>query len=221
MSEAVKRKLSCSDCRAYHCDRRKSKYPEFCLTVNTPETRLEEIKSMYMEDPFTSKVLHTASEVVGGSNYGKLTRVEETVLFAKELGAKKIGIATCIGLINEANTFVRILEAKGFNDYCTVVCKVGSIDKTEVGIDAGNKIIKNCHESSCNPILQADILNKEKTDLNIVIGLCVGHDTLFIKHSEAPVTVLIVKDRVLANNPAAALYTTCSYYKKLLEKQTQ
>ena len=71
-------------------------------------------------------------------------------------------------------------------------------------------------EAFCNPILQAEILNKAGTELNIIMGLCVGHDTLFIKHSKAPVTYLIVKDRVLCHNPAGALYTTGSYYKRLL-----
>ena len=67
---------------------------------------------------------------------------------------------------------------------------------------------------------QARILNREGTDLNVIVGLCVGHDTLFIKHSEAPVTCLIVKDRVLAHNPAAALYASGSYYKRLLSPET-
>ena len=60
------------------------------------------------------------------------------------------------------------------------------------------------------------IFNKEKTDLNVINGLCVGHDTLFMKYSEAPVTYLVVKDRVLAHNPVGALNTTMSYYKRLL-----
>lgn len=30
--------------------------------------------------------------------YGRLTRVEETIEFAKRMGFKKIGIATCVGL---------------------------------------------------------------------------------------------------------------------------
>jgi len=68
----------------------------------------------------------------------------------------------------------------------------------------------------CNPITQAEFLNKEKTDLNIVIGLCVGHDSLFMKYSEAPVTVLAVKDRVLAHNPLGAVYLADSHYKKIL-----
>ena len=72
------------------------------------------------------------------------------------------------------------------------------------------------HESICNPIMQAKILNNEKTDLNVAIGLCVGHDSLFIKYSDAPVTVLVAKDRVTCHNPAAPLYTSNSYYKKKL-----
>ncbi|MBW2121998.1 MAG: DUF1847 domain-containing protein, partial [Deltaproteobacteria bacterium] len=53
------------------------------------------------------------------------------------------------------------------------------------------------------------------TDFNILLGLCVGHDSLFLKYAEAFSTVLIVKDRVLGHNPAAALYTTDSYYARL------
>ena len=44
------------------------------------------------------------------------------------------------------------------------------------------------------------------------MGLCVGHDSLFFRHSEAPVTVLAVKDRVLGHNPLAAVYLADGYY---------
>ena len=70
----------------------------------------------------------------------------------------------------------------------------------------------------CNPILQAKLLNEAKTDLNLVVGLCVGHDSLFYKYSEALTTTVVTKDRVLGHNPAAALYTAESYYKRLMEK---
>jgi uncharacterized metal-binding protein len=81
------------------------------------------------------------------------------------------------------------------------------------------KVAPGRHESICNPILQARILNAEKTDLNVIVGLCVGHDSLFIKHSRALVTTLITKDRVLAHNPAGALYTSGFYYQRLLSPQ--
>ena len=57
-------------------------------------------------------------------------------------------------------------------------------------------------------------LEAQGTDFNIVIGLCVGHDTLFLRHSHAPTTVMIVKDRVLAHNPVAALYTANGMYSR-------
>ena len=69
---------------------------------------------------------------------------------------------------------------------------------------------------SCNPVGQALLLNEVKTEFNVIVGLCVGHDSLFIKHSEAPVTVLIAKDRRLGHNPIAAL--TNYYYDKFFQR---
>ena len=71
----------------------------------------------------------------------------------------------------------------------------------------------------CNPIAQAEIINEEKPDWVILLGLCVGHDTLFLKYCKQPVTVLAVKDRVLAHNPLAAIYLSSSrYYGHLMSK---
>lgn len=64
--------------------------------------------------------------------------------------------------------------------------------------------------------MQAKLLEKAGTDLNVVVGLCVGHDSLFYKYSNTLTTTLITKDRVLAHNPVGALYQTKAYYKKLL-----
>jgi uncharacterized metal-binding protein len=86
-----------------------------------------------------------------------------------------------------------------------------------MGLPEEKKVKPNEFEAMCNPLLQAELLNQAGTDFNVIIGLCVGHDTLFIKQSKAPVTYLIVKDRILGHNPAAALYTSNFYYKKLLE----
>ncbi|MEZ4527485.1 MAG: DUF1847 domain-containing protein [Desulfobacterales bacterium] len=44
---------------------------------------------------------------------------------------------------------------------------------------------------------QAMVLNQESTELNVMLGLCVGHDSLFLKYAKALCTVLVVKDRVL------------------------
>jgi uncharacterized metal-binding protein len=215
MSKAEKT-LSCVDCGVLNCYRRPGDFPKFCLTTNTDLKEIDKVNELYRSDEMVSKMSYAAAEIEG-TYFGKLTRVEEVIAFAKRIGAKKVGIATCVGLMNESRTFAKILEAKGLEGYA-VICKVGSTDKTAVGIPKDLKVEKECHESLCNPVLQARLLNKQKTDLNVIVGLCVGHDSLFIKYSKAPVTTLITKDRVLGHNPAAALYTSGFYYKRLLNE---
>ena len=100
----------------------------------------------------------------------------------------------------------------------SVVCKAGAMPKETIGIRDDQKIEIGRFESMCNPVVQAAILNQEKTDFNILVGLCVGHDSLFFKYSEPLTTVLVAKDRVLGHNPAAALYTSGSYYTRMLRK---
>jgi len=141
------------------------------------------------------------------------TRVEDTIAFARLMGYRKIGIATCLGLLDETSRLVAILEAQGLEP-TSVCCKAGSADKCDVGVADGAKIRPGGFEAACNPIAQAGICNQLGTDLNIIMGLCVGHDTLFSKHSRAPVTTLVVKDRVTGHNPAAPLYGG-HYYRRL------
>jgi uncharacterized metal-binding protein len=145
----------------------------------------------------------------------KLSRVEELIQFAVKCNYKKLGIAHCGGLIKEAGLLTRILENSGF-DIVSVQCKAGATPKEEIGIQATEKIAgPEYWESMCNPIAQAMIINRIRVDLAIMLGLCIGHDTLFIKYCNAPVTVLAVKDRLLAHNPLGALYLSESYYRHL------
>ena len=170
---------------------------------------LEEAMACY-EETENHDVMAAVAEVEY-EHYCKYTRVEEIIAFAEKIKAKKIGIATCVGLLKESRILAGILRSYGFEVY-GVACKAGCIPKTSVGIP------EECCEIGihmCNPILQAKLLNKEKTDLNVVMGLCVGHDSLFYKYSEALTTTGVTKDRVLGHNPAAALYTANTYYKKL------
>ena len=146
------------------------------------------------------------------------TRVEDTIAFAKLMGYKRIGMATCIGLLDEAERLAAILRAQGF-DPQSVCCKAGSIDKLELGLKESDKVRPGTFEPACNPIAQAEICNRLETDMNIILGLCVGHDMLFNKHSKAPVTTLIVKDRVTGHNPIAVLYGQNFYYKRLQKQE--
>lgn len=152
-------------------------------------------------------------------------RVEEVVQFARKMGYRKLGIAFCSGLRNEAKTLTEILERRGF-DVVSVCCKAGGISKERIGITDEEKIVTKFRgaghwETMCSPISQAEILNDENTEFNVLVGLCVGHDSLFFKYSEAPVTVLVAKDRVFGHNPVAGLYLSQSvYYGKLRRRET-
>jgi uncharacterized metal-binding protein len=214
--KAEPKDLSCSECWQLNCYRQDKRFPSFCQTEAIPPAELKSITQKYRGRGRDARIARAAAEVEG-TYYGKLTRVEETIAFANRIGAKKIGIATCIGLADETRVFVKVLKANGLASH-TVLCKVGSVDKSTIGIDDDLKIQKGAHEAICNPILQAKLLNDRKTDLNVIVGLCVGHDSLFSKHSHAPVTTLITKDRLLGHNPAAALYTCGFYYKRLLSE---
>ena len=137
---------------------------------------------------------------------GKLswTRVDEIMEYARIRGMKRLGIATCYALLFESKLLSDILEANGF-EVLSVSCLCGEVNPQDAGLD-GNVF--------CNPILQAEVLNREKTDLNIMVGLCVGHDILFLRHCTGETTPLIVKDRALGHNPVAALYMSQNNFYK-------
>ena len=149
----------------------------------------------------------------------KNPRILELIQFAQKCGYKKLGLAFCDGLSQEARTLTGILENKGF-EVVSVRCKVGATPKERIGIKPAEKIEgPERWESMCSPIAQARVLNEAKVDFAVMLGLCIGHDTLFLKYCEVPVTVLAVKDRVTGHNPLAALYLTASpYYGRLMAK---
>ncbi|WP_025323071.1 DUF1847 domain-containing protein [Deferrisoma camini] len=196
--------------------------PGNCPSAVAPEV-IDEAFALYRGDGEDARMARVAAVVEGlcyqpepGSDAvnARWTRVEDTVAFAKLMGYAKIGIATCIGLLDETNRLTRILEAQGF-EVASVCCKSGSIDKLELGLAEENKVRPGTFEPACNPVAQARLLNRVGTHLNLIVGLCVGHDILFTKHSEAPVTTLVVKDRVTGHNPVAVLYGQNFYYKRL------
>jgi uncharacterized metal-binding protein len=188
--------------------------PALCPMLAEAEL-LEEVEKTYLEeDEIRRLALESARTEAAG--YCRATRVEEIMDFARRIGAEKLGIAHCIGLMHEAKLAREIFVAGGFEVY-TVCCKVGSIDKEKIGLKDEEKIRPGQYEAMCSPVGQAAVLAAAGTELNVVIGLCVGHDSLFFMHSKAPVTILVAKDRVLGHNPVSALYTSHSYYSRLKE----
>jgi len=142
------------------------------------------------------------------------TRIEEICEFAGKMGYKRLGLAFCVGLISEGKVVHDILKAHGF-EVISVSCKAGRTPKESIGVKDEEKIRQGTDESMCDPIFQAKLLNHEKTEFNILLGLCVGHDSLFFKFAQAPTTVLAVKDRVTGHNPLAAIYLSGHYYRKI------
>jgi uncharacterized metal-binding protein len=189
--------LNCAVCQEKECRNGKD-----CLKLT------EEMKELYGEHEIS--LIKTAASIEA-EYYMKKTRIEEIILFGGKMGYKKIGLAFCIGLEKESREIYSIFK-EHFKVYSTC-CKICGIDKAEFDLD---KIDKTGDEAMCNPLGQASFLNGQKTDLNIIIGLCIGHDILFTKHSKAPVTTLAVKDRVLAHNPLGAIYS--NYYRNKLSR---
>lgn len=187
--------------------------------------QLEDIKKLY-SDPETARFAKAASqqEAVCYSNrdlepftmHPVKPRIQEIVEFAHRMGYQRLGIAFCAGLKNEARIVNDILTAQGF-EVVSARCKVGAVDKGFLGLDSNeDRVRPGDFEAMCNPIAQAELLNSSGAEFNVLVGLCVGHDSLFFKHSQAPVTVLVAKDRVTGHNPVAALYTAKSYYQRLM-----
>lgn len=207
---------TCAKCKVYAC----SAEVERALPKNCPmrnELLLKKALSEY-EKPDNHDFYVTSSEIES-LGYGQWVRVKETIEFCKRMGYRRLGLAFCRGLRKEAEILSDILTRHGFT-VVSVICKAGGIDKSCVGIAGERKVHPGEFEPMCNPVFQASLLNEQKTEFNIALGLCVGHDSFLYRYSDAFVTTLVVKDRVLAHNPAGALYCSEGYYKeKLLEGQ--
>jgi uncharacterized metal-binding protein len=187
-------------------------HPPFCPMSAEAELLAEVERTYLTRDHVRRLALESARTEAAG--YCRSTRVEEIMDFARRMGFQRLGIAHCVGLMQEARAAYDIFAAGGFEVFA-VCCKAGSIDKEKIGIRDEEKVRPGHYEAMCSPVGQAALLAKADTQLNVVIGLCVGHDSLFFMHSKAPATVLVVKDRVLGHNPVAALYTSHSYYRRL------
>jgi uncharacterized metal-binding protein len=182
--------MKCDECTEKSC--RKG---EPCITRDSVE--------LY-GDGNDAKVMRTAASIEG-EFYGSYNRIQEIIVFALRMGFKKVGLAFCTGLSEEAAKLGEILRE--YFKVESVCCKVCSIPKTEMGVELSELV----GPISCNPIEQARVLEEAGTELNLVMGLCVGHDALFLKHSHTYTIPVACKDRVLGHNPLAALYASAPY----------
>ncbi|HSW30100.1 MAG TPA: DUF1847 domain-containing protein [Longimicrobiales bacterium] len=147
-------------------------------------------EDLYATDEARRLLYHSAR--VEADGYGRWTRVHEVAELSRRLGYQRLGVAHCPDMEREAHLTASALRSEGLD---VVVPDPGT---------------------DCDPVGQAASLAAAGTQLNVLAGMCVGHDALFIRHSRAPVTSLVVRDRRLAHNPVAALYTRESYLKTAL-----
>ncbi len=192
-------KCECADCPTHAC---------YTKGVNCTGVDREKAKAAYTEDELA---IMRAAAYVEGTFYSNITRLQEIGEFAKAMGFKKLGMAFCIGLNDEAHYIARYYRKEGFTFY-SVCCKNCSIPKKDLGLKQVKPELE--HEAMCNPKWQADFLAEKGTELFISCGLCVGHDAIFNGSCPGPVTTLVAKDRLLAHNPLGAIYSR--YWKRKL-----
>jgi uncharacterized metal-binding protein len=202
---------TCAECGQKACiSANEEAYPRNCPSH---EPGREDLLAQYKSGEAGHLARNAA--LVEGHGYCRLTRVEEIMDFARRCGFSRLGLAHCVGLQDEAAIVARVFRANGFS-LDSVACKNAALPKEELGLSDADKVSPGTLESMCNPIGQAQALARAGTELNVLLGLCVGHDSLFFRHSVAPVTVLAVKDRVLGHNPLAAIYLADGYYRDRL-----
>ncbi len=190
---------ACSHCAKASCFRGElDAMPKTCPTRTEPE--LARDARPYRGEPRHAEML--AADHAPFTDAGeKRNRVEELIFFAKARGMKRLGVAFCVTLLQEAQTLGRKLRAEGL-DAELVCCRVGAIDYDEIGLP---KAHPDRFASICNPVAQARLLCERKVDLVAQLGLCIGHDLILQAECKAPVTTLVVKDRTLDHHTVLAL----------------
>lgn len=138
--------------------------------------------------PEMSAILESAWDVALEEERA-LCRVAELVYFALEAGYRRLGVAFCEDLREPASILTDVLRR--FFEVLPVGCRLGGDESAP----------------ACDPSRVAAYLNSKNTDLNVLVGFCVGADCVFNRESRAPVTTVFVKDKSLANNPIGAVYS--------------
>jgi uncharacterized metal-binding protein len=198
------------------------KYPPECPTINLPTIRDAAMKEYQQPEihEFARQASIQETQGYGDKQLGYSRarpvkpRIEEIIDFARKMSYRRLGLVFCSGLMKEARIVGQFFKDHGF-ELVSVICKVGCVPKESIGLKEDEKNSPGNFESMCNPIMQAMVFNEAEIDFIILLGLCVGHDSLFFKYAKAPCTVLAVKDRLLGHNPMAAVYNLDHYYRYL------
>ncbi|NLJ64960.1 MAG: DUF1847 domain-containing protein [Christensenellaceae bacterium] len=205
--------MHCDSCANERCKKTEGITPKNCPMQH--EELIKKANDILLQEE-NAKFFRAAAQVEA-EGYGRWSRIREIAELCKKLGYTRIGLGFCTGLKKEAQVFCKIMKEYYGIEVVSVMCKMGATQKEAFGISDSEKVRPGTVEMSCNPVGQALYLNKQKTPLNVSLGLCVGHDALFSKYSDAFVVVMAVKDRALAHNPMGVLYTERYCSRMLLE----
>lgn len=173
-------------------------YPDYCQASRFRD-EIDQTRRSYRNPEVVE--LYKAACKVGAVNDGYRSRIEEALDFTRQMSFAKVGFAACTAFRSELEILTKLFTNGGI-EVVGVSCAVGRVSAEARKLPELAEYLN----AGCNPLAQAAILNKSGTELNFILGLCMGHDILFTRHSKAPVSTLIVKDRLMGNNPAAALY---------------
>jgi uncharacterized metal-binding protein len=226
MSEPEEKELSevsCVDCKAWACfpdvstvKKGRREPPPYCPS-NAQREVCEQALTKYtdktLEFARSAALIENACYAIdpntGTAVLPMVTlhpRAEEIIMLAKVAAYKKLGLAFCVELQKEAELYTNILENNGF-DVVSVCCKAGAIPKEEICVTEEEKLYgPNSEETMCSGLIMAELLNSENTDMNILMGLCVGQDALFFKYAEAFSIPFAIIDRVYGGATMEGIY---------------
>lgn len=191
--------MSCTECTVHACFAGGA-LPSDCTSNLASEDVREKACAFYLESD-VAPLVNAASEATHAALNGKWPRIRELILFAHEMGAHRIGIASCKSFIPESEMLADILRSEGFEPI-DAMCRIGSLRRSDVGLH--DESPERANMLTCNPYMQADVLNEAGCDFNIIMGLCLGHDMMFTKRSNAWVTTLAIKDWSCAHDKPIA-----------------
>ena len=173
------------------------KIPQRCPALGNKKALTHAIDEYRRPNSIANRLYGGFSKLVG-SGGSKRSRIEHIMEFSRAVGFQRIGIAACAFYLPQIYYLRSILEDHGFS--CMgLSCKIGGLTFADIGIPNDSNWIL------CNPLAQAFILNDFQTELNITVGLCMGHDLIFQSYSNAPVTNYTVKEKISDDNPVATL----------------
>lgn len=150
------------------------------------------------QSPEEQELVRAAAKLVDNGRAGMLSRLEEIAEFAVSMHYRTLGIAYCYAVEEEAGIVANYLKERGLS-VSTVCCTLGAMEQSSINSESTIESV------SCNPVFQAEQLNREGVDLVITMGLCLGHDILFNRYIKSDHTNLIVKDRTTGHNPLEAI----------------